>query len=316
MMSDLRKPATRLQLSAGFTAKINSVFPNGQAWLEQLPQLFDHCVGQWQLSDIEFPSTLYYNFICFAQSARYGPVVLKMGIPRKDWYVEMDSMAYFDDRYMCRCYEASHELGAALLERIMPGYDLTAVKELSERARIAGELIRQVPAPVPDNTSFPTYVGWLDTAFTKVRAARPGHEQLLRLADEAAVLFRTLPADEAGLRLLHGDLHHFNIIYDKPQAKWRAIDPHGVIGYSCLEAGRFVQNQLGMEDDEEARKQALLQMVDILGHALQQPPRMILAGTFIDTVLSTCWTTEDVTPDEAEIDKGIEIARLILDCLK
>jgi streptomycin 6-kinase len=315
-MSDLRKPASRLELSAKFKEKINSVFPNGQEWLDRLPQLFGRCVELWGLTDWEFPSTLYYNFICFAQSAQHGQVVLKMGVPREDWYVEMNSMAYFDGQYMCRCHATSHELGAALLERITPGYDLSTVKGAPERARIAAELIRRMPAPVPPDASFPTYAKWLDVAFEKVRKARPAHSALLQLADKAATLFRSLPGDTAAQRLLHGDLHHFNILYDERHNAWRAIDPHGVIGHSCLEAGRFVQNQLGMENDEESQKQALLQMTGILGHALQQPPRMILLSTFIDIVLSTCWTTEDVAPDEEEIEKGIDIARLVLGYLE
>ena len=42
--------------------------------------------------------------------------------------------------------------------------------------------------------------------------------------------------------LLHGDLHHENILLDA-SGNWKAIDPQGRIGEQCLECGRFLLNE-------------------------------------------------------------------------
>lgn len=53
-----------------------------------------------------------------------------------------------------------------------------------------------------------------------------------------------LLAVNAPLVLLHGDLHHDNVIQNKDE--WLAIDPHGVIGHPVNELWAFV---IDIEDD-------------------------------------------------------------------
>jgi streptomycin 6-kinase len=303
------------QLPEAFRAKIKSVFPNGEAWLRDLPLLVNSCIEQWKLSALEPSSKLYYNFICFADSAEYGPVVLKIGVPHEDFYIQLDSIARFNENYFCRLCAADKERGAVLLERIIPGNDLTTIPLLEDRTQIAAELIKHVPVKTADKSPFPTYAGWLEIAVQKVKKARPYQIDLLALTDQAAALFYTLPSNDSDERLLHGDLHHFNILFDAQHNAWKAIDPHGVIGYFGLEAGRFIVNQMEMEKNEEEARNALITVSKILGGSLKLPTRTIMTCAFVDTVLSTCWTTEESSPDEQNIIGGISNAKIILSCL-
>lgn len=305
----MKQAFNELLLPGSFIKKITSVFPEGADWLGQLPELFEYCAGQWQLSRFELATNLSYNFICFAESEIYGQAVLKIGVPHDDIYVQMDSIGCFDRKYVCQLFAEDREHCAVLLERISPGNDLTSVQSLKERAAIAAPLIKHIPVTVFDDGRFPTYAGWLDTAFTKLKSSRPAQLELLQLADRAAGLFKLLPT--GGKRLLHGDLHHFNIIFDRRHNKWKAIDPHGVIGYFALEAGRFIGNQMGMEANVDDARESLLFLSGVFAKALDIPPSTIMCCAFIDIVLSTCWTTEEVVPDEAEISKGITFARVI-----
>ena len=43
--------------------------------------------------------------------------------------------------------------------------------------------------------------------------------------------------------LIHGDLHHYNILLSKDS--WLAIDPKGVIGPAAYEVGPLLMNPLG-----------------------------------------------------------------------
>lgn len=312
----MKDSLNELKLSGSFREKIKSVFPNGESWLQQLPDLFNRCAQQWQLSDFKIPSGLSYNFICFAESATYGPVALKIGVPHEDIYIQMDSIACFNEKYVCRLYAADKAYCAVLLERIIPGNDLTSVQSLKERAEIAAPLIKHIPVDRFNTSRFPTYGGWLNTAFGKVKNARAGQHDLLQLVDKAALMFRSLPSDNTEQRMLHGDLHHFNILFDQQHNTWKAIDTHGVIGYFALEAARFIGNQMGMEKNGHDARNALLSLSGVFAKALNVPPDKIMTCAFIDTILSTCWTTEESIPDEQEIFKGIAYANIILSCLE
>jgi streptomycin 6-kinase len=54
-----------------------------------------------------------------------------------------------------------------------------------------------------------------------------------------------LPSQEAQV-VLHGDLHHYNILSSGDQ--WKAIDPKGVIGEPVYETGALLRNPFGLLD--------------------------------------------------------------------
>src|SRR4030095_1370797 len=57
-----------------------------------------------------------------------------------------------------------------------------------------------------------------------------------RLVEQARQLYFDLCASQRGVRLLHGDLQHYNILFDSDRG-WLAIDPKGVIGEVEYEIG-------------------------------------------------------------------------------
>jgi streptomycin 6-kinase len=57
----------------------------------------------------------------------------------------------------------------------------------------------------------------------------------------AESLFRELIASSESPVLLHGDLHHFNILSARRQP-WLAIDPKGVAGEPAYEPGALLRN--------------------------------------------------------------------------
>ena len=62
--------------------------------------------------------------------------------------------------------------------------------------------------------------------------------------------------------LLHGDLHHWNILSDADRG-WMAIDPKGVIGASCLDVGRFINNAMGFGETAAEKRKILLEAVTV-----------------------------------------------------
>jgi streptomycin 6-kinase len=299
-----------LHLPPAFRERIQRAFgKEGTAWLEQLPQILALCQDRWRLTDLRLSGKLSYNLICFAQSPAYRSVALKIGVPHPELFTEMKALWLYAGRGICACYDADAELGALLLERIMPGSDLTQVVDNEERFRIAAGLMATLPVPHMDDKGLPSYADWISRAFARARAETGAGSELLSLVDIAERFFREIDTPDRPRVLLHGDLHHKNILQDR-QGGWKAIDPKGVIGPSFLEAARFMQNEFGM-GARENRLARLDQMTSIFAEHLGEPKQLLAKCAFVDKVLATCWSAEE-NPDPAELQGAVEECQALL----
>ena len=84
-----------------------------------------------------------------------------------------------------------------------------------------------------------------------------------RLVTEAQRLYVDLLASSAPAVLLHGDLHHGNIL--RHGEDWVAIDPKGVIGEPAYECGPLLFNPLPQVASWPDLPRVLGRRVDILG---------------------------------------------------
>jgi streptomycin 6-kinase len=93
------------------------------------------------------------------------------------------------------------------------------------------------------------------------------------------------------LLLLHGDLHHHNVL--SSGRGWLAIDPKGVIGPAGYEVGPFLVNPT----PEFARRPDLPTLmerrVEILAEHLGLEQRAVRGWGLVYAVLSAWWTIED-----------------------
>ena len=90
--------------------------------------------------------------------------------------------------------------------------------------------------------------------------------------------------------LLHGDLHHDNLLYDERRG-WRCIDPVGYIGEPEFEAAAFLKNPLSPRycADERIVHRRTTIMADVLG----LDPQRILRWAYSYYVASLIWGIED-----------------------
>jgi streptomycin 6-kinase len=112
----------------------------------------------------------------------------------------------------------------------MPGHDLTSLcagGQDEQATEIIASLIRGMPV-VRDAPHRAGSVERLHADFTQFRNGAEGFIPI-DFVDRAAALFAKLCASRRHVRLLHGDLHHFNVLFDST-AGWVAIDPWGQMG--------------------------------------------------------------------------------------
>jgi streptomycin 6-kinase len=263
----------------------------GAAWLERLPELIAECARRWSLTALP-PYALSYNYVAPAVHADGTPVVLKVGFPSRELMTEIAALRHYDGHGIVQLLDADPERGAFLLERLTPGTVLAPLALLDdERATsIAAGVMRQLWRPAPPDHPFPEVAEWAE-GMSRMRARFGGGTGPFpaRLVEEAEALFAELLASQAEPVLLHGDLHHENILSAERQP-WLALDPKGVVGEPAYEVGALLRNQL-WQLPQPGRVTA--RRVDQLAEELGFDRARVRGWGLAQAVLSAWWSVED-----------------------
>lgn len=197
----------------------------------------DHLAAEWNVAIDEV--TLGERAVLAAGVWDGHAVVLKVSAGGADESHAADALDAFDGRGVVRLYARAP--GAWLVERAMPGRsleDVVARDGDDEATRLmAATVERMAPGPAP--AGMPT-VGHWGRAFADYQAR--GDTQIPpALVSAAAKMYGRLVATQRNERLLHGDLHHGNVVLDRERG-WVAIDPKGVVGELEFELGAALRN--------------------------------------------------------------------------
>jgi streptomycin 6-kinase len=123
----------------------------------------------------------------------------------------------------------------------------------------------------------------------------------------AARIARELLAVPRDVVVLHGDLHHGNVL-DFGVHGWRAIDPKGIIG----DRGFDFANILCNPDGEVAMRRGRLErQVGVIADAAGLAPDRILRWTVAWCGLSTTWFVLDNQPPDHTLRIGLAAERLL-----
>lgn len=302
-----------MDLPTQFTNKIIRIFPlDGKKWLDELPNIYLKCVNKWNLSDCQISNILSYNLVVFAKSPAFGDVALKIGIPHRDLYTEMESINIYNGRNICKCYTYEKDLGALLLERIIPGDDLNIIKESTQRIKLAANLINSLPIPIKEQNNLPTFYDLMSRTFKKTRSENIVGAEMLENMKQAENYYGVLVTKNYQEVLLHGDLHHENMLRDQ-NGVFKAIDPKGLIGFKPLEVGRFIQNEF-YKVDKNKRINHLEKMISIISNTLNETKEIIAIAAYLDCVISSCWSFEDNDPKE-NLKENVNRCNLVLNYL-
>lgn len=261
-------------------------------WFEELPSIIEKCIIKWELSDLIPYEDLSYNYVCYGKSKIYGDIVLKAGFPHKELYTEMDALKDFKDDYVCDIYDSCKTLNAMILECVTPGKTLWSVEDDTQKVIIAAQVIESIPVKIEDESKYPTHLNWIEKAFLKFRNNNDMSHRLYNHLTNVENLYHDLDVLGNEMLLIHGDLHHSNII--SSDSTWKVIDPKGAIGFRSLEVGRFMNNHYPSVDNKEEQ---LDFMLSEFSKVFSLSREIILKSFYVDSVLSLVWTFEDVEVD-------------------
>jgi streptomycin 6-kinase len=89
--------------------------------------------------------------------------------------------------------------------------------------------------------------------------------------------------------VLHGDLHHFNVLRAQ-RAPWLAIDPKGLAGDRCFDVCQFFRNPHDVPPGVNSRR------LDLFCAELGLDRVRTKAWCFVHAMLDACWDFEDGNP--------------------
>ncbi|WP_409344592.1 aminoglycoside phosphotransferase family protein [Paenibacillus sp. MBLB4367] len=264
----------------------------GRRWLERYDELVLRCLDKWSLRPADVaPFPLSYNVVAPVIRIDGSDAVLKLGVPGKDMDMEIAAVRLYDGKGMARLIDADPEQGAFLLERVKPGLTLKSVEDDEAATMAAASVMRKLHVPAPSGTLFPSTADCAK-GLNKLRIRYDGGTGPLpeRAVRKAERLFAELHETAANPLLLHGDLHHDNIL-SAEREPWLAIDPKGLIGEAEYGVIPYLMNHL----PEHNAAEIIRRRISIFADELGLRKKRIAEWSFCHAVLSAWWCIEDQT---------------------
>jgi len=281
----------------------------GEEWLEDLPTLLEKYFSKWSLTELRVVPFLSCNLVLQGLHPSYGTVILKTGVLGADLRSELQSLRLFDGHGCVKLLESSPSEGIFLLEGLMPGEMLDGQEE-TEALSICGGVIRRLHERNSDlkvlNScrQLDSYLSEFRKLHGVIRAKNIDFDlSLLGLAESE---FEELLATSVEKKLLHGDLHHFNIL-SSHRDRWLAIDPLGLVGDPAYECAAFLRNPYMNILERPNIREVLKHRIRFLSRYLEQDERRIARWGFAQTVLAAGWFVQE---DVQEWKNWHELAKI------
>jgi streptomycin 6-kinase len=259
----------------------------------------------WQLAPDGEPFETNASWLSYVRSAG-APAVLK--IPKLDSEERLNAAAleHYGDGAAVRVLKRDAQ--AFLMERAVPGTELKALSlegRDDEATHIICDLIEKLhtrPAPPGEWKKLEQ----LALGFDRYRKGARRHPLLMPdLVNRAEATFLELCASQSERFLLHGDLHHMNILSGGSRG-WLMIDPKGVIGELAYETASVLHNPIP-HFDMIADPKFMERRVRILSDRLRLDPTRILQWCFAKDILGHLWTIED-NHDASDFPRSLRVA--------
>lgn len=297
-------------------------------------------IERWNLTEIK---TIYEHetkAVYSAVSEEFGPVILKVNRDTRQLGEEYEMLHKLNGNGCCKIYAFDEENGVLLEERFVPGTVLREEEFLAKRVQVFKNIFSQIHQTADEHAEVqkykeqkrnaekhnpPQYLDWLEDVYRfcveRVGCAecvdRAEHavehdvdESLMEMAKLARDACEEMFAKYPERILLHGDLHHDNIL-KKADGTYGMIDPKGVIGPEILDIPRYIMNEIDTphrESDEEHMKECVHMISRMFGYPLED----VVKVYFMEVILGNLWSLED--GDEIN-EEEVEIVRRIYQCI-
>jgi streptomycin 6-kinase len=256
---------------------------DGQNWLDSLPDRIKKITSYHKLTNLKPLPNLTYHYVLSGFSGDI-PIILKLGMDDNALYQSYQTLVQYKG---CASVNPMHYgPGYMLMTAVVPGYSL---KELSPNKDVVAThtvltVLDQLHSVcVPNNRSFKSLISIL-SAFDNIYQNVPD----CYLAKARFLRCKFLSDTSRPQKLLHGDLHHDNILYDQSRNQWLAIDPKGFFGDPLFDMTTFMLNPL-----ETISMNLINQRLPLVASHFNVPENAVRQWCFLRAILGWCWSVQD-----------------------
>lgn len=303
------------QLPTEFIERIKSTFGKaGANWLDILPTLINDYTQQWSLQLQPHFEPLSYNFVAPVIRDDGSQAVLKLGVPNHEMRSEIAALRVYAGHGAVHLLKADPDAGAFLIERLIPGIPLVELEDDEKATEIAAQVMQQLWRSTQDLPGLQDLEGLLTLekwakGFQRLRArfngdSGPYPESILA---QAEAYYNDLNSSAETQVVLHGDLHHWNIL-SAEREPWLALDPKGVIGDPAFEVAAWMLNPVPDLIHWPDFKQVTARRLDQFSEILEFGRERLRCWSLAQAVLSSWWSMEDNTSD---FEYALTIANLL-----
>lgn len=213
------------------------------------------------------------------------PIVLKLGLDKNSLKREALALKAFTGFGVVNVL--IEEEGMLLLERATTGYSLQAFfpEKDNDAIDIASDCLKRMhKASIPKEWEFPHINDWL-------KALDKEFDIPTHYLNKARLLRNQLIITSAPDVLLHGDLHHDNIL--QHDDNWIVIDPKGVIGEPAYEVAAFIRNPIPQLLEHSDAFNIIRHRIKCFAEILELSQQRIVDWCYVQAVLAWAWALED-----------------------
>jgi streptomycin 6-kinase len=307
-------------IDATFRARMTGTFGvAGTDWLTQVEPILHACARKWNLAvGPAYPDPSYQ--LVFRVTGRFGErYALKLGVPRDELREEATALRLWGGRGAVRLIASDPDRGALLLERVEPGTQLAEVSAVDDdRATVIWSMVFRRLAEATDcataavdvsPTVMPSLARWGDAFDRYLHAHSDGGPLKRSTVLRARSIYRRLDESTTIPRVLHGDLHHDNILRaENCPERWLVIDPKGVAGDPAFEVGSFLRNPKVAFGPKVNGVAQTRRRIDIIAETTGLDRQRFIDWAWAGTVLSAVWCVEDEWPASASHAWPVQVA--------
>ncbi|KPV44273.1 aminoglycoside phosphotransferase family protein [Alicyclobacillus ferrooxydans] len=280
-------------------------------WLQELPALLDRCEGRFGIRlQGPFPD-LSWNLLLKAERPDGKRAVVKIAVEKEELSCELYALKAFVGRGGVHVIDADRDLGALVLEHVVPGTPLSTITDDDVATRIFCNVFQTLHGSKQNlhgteqtlRSRFPSvrdHFAVLDRYSEQCKKNGNSGPLPAHWVHRAKACLEDLISSTREHVLLHGDLHHGNILQSSDHG-WVVIDPKGIIGDLHFDVIQYLLNHVDRGGDTQT---VLNRRMDIICECLGLDSGRIAMWGIARGVLEACWILED---GRGDWHKGIQI---------
>ena len=266
----------------------------GKQWLDSLPEITAKIANEHSLSGLTPVNNMTFNYVASGYQ-NDKPIILKIGMNSKALTKESSCLKAFAKHAVAKVI--ADDTNMIIMQRAVPGSTLKdhfPDNDIDATKILCASIKELHKASIPESHNF----YHLSELFKTL-------DQKLDIPDEILTKAKHLRDDLLKSTtkevLLHGDLHHDNILKngDRPVDRsfgasgWLVIDPKGFIGDPAFEPAAYLCNPIPELLQENQPREIIENRINICSAELDIDSRRIADWLYAKSVLCWAWSLED-----------------------